>query len=519
VRYLAAVLVLATLLRAGDDRQVHDVKDPLLQKRINEAIAKGVAYLERVQKDDGHWCYLGESSDALAGRGDSFTGGATALALYALAASGVDKDHPVMRKGLFWVARHPEAYASDGGAATYAISLLVLALTRVDPVAWRRVIHERAQQLLSGQQSDGMWTYTCGPQRTGPPARAPDRDAWRKGIGGGYLPDHSNTQLAVLALWAAYSLADFPVPEKVWEKERKHFLKKQLEDGGWSYRMIHRESTDTMTAAGIVSLVYAFAALDGEPAALERARNHPAIRKALARLPLKGRRGRGMGDGAWENYYWTYSVERVGTVLALEPERWYVPGARFLVEHQDEQGHWPRRNTPAGRFEPGFGIRPAREAERVEPDYTYTTSLALLFLTAATLPPVRGAVTERRETPPPVLTQKEEFPDPSTPEGLERAFAFYLAYKPAAREAVRARFGAAGPAALRLFAGRLRAPDLATRDAAWELLGALLEKPLLFDPRAAEEERTIMLAPIDGYLAARGDRLAWNPGSGRFEEK
>ena len=77
-----------------------------------------------------------------------------------------------------------------------------------------------------------------------------DRAAWRKSGTGFYqIPDNSNTQFAVLALWAAYSLSDYDVPQKAWEKIRQNFLKGQLDDGAWSYRKAPKSPSLTMTAS------------------------------------------------------------------------------------------------------------------------------------------------------------------------------------------------------------------------------------------------------------------------------
>ena len=503
----------AGLAAGGDDRWAKDVGDPLLQRRINEAIERGVAYLKAAQKPGGHWAYLRDAGPDHPT--SSHVGGITALALYALAASGVPADDPAIVAGLGWIGRHPEAFRSDTATATYSISLLVLALTRIDPVAHRRAIHERAHQLLQGQQSDGMWTYACAGSTTAPPARAADRAAWRKAAALHGMPDHSNTQFAVLALWAASSLAAFPVPEKAWEKERKHFLKAQTPEGGWSYRMVPRKGTPTMTAAGIVALVYAMAALDDRDGALERARQHPAVRKGLAALPdVEAGRWRGY----WMNYYWTYSLERVGTVLNLPVEDWYVPGARHPVAHPDDAGRWPKQAfrppvPPAGA--PVFGIQP-KPADGREPENAYETSLALLFLTRGTLPPIKGVITESGRRGAVVITKKEEFPDPSTAEGLERAFGHYHAYKPEDRAAVLHRFGAAGTAAPALFVAKLRDADAAVRATAYDLLTKLLDKPLLFDPHAGPEDRAVMLAPIDSFWRDHGADYAWDAGKRRF---
>ena len=68
----------------------------------------------------------------------------------------------------------------------------------------------------------------------------------------------------------------------------------------------------------------------------------------------------------FEDYYFVYSLERVGTVLAQPTEEWYIFGARKLVAAQKTDGRWQSR-------------RGGDEKD------AYGTSLALLFLNRATV--------------------------------------------------------------------------------------------------------------------------------------
>jgi len=496
-----ALLLLAGLVVAEDDRPAIPVGDPLLQRQINAAIDRGVANLKAIQRPGGYWSGPEDERDLLKTADQSNVCGTTALCLYALAASGVPKEDPAIVRGLLFLRAHADAFEGANSCATYANALLVLALTRIDPRAYRRVIRETADRLVGGQQSDGMWTYTLGPKRTGAPARAPDRAVWRKQGSTAYLPDNSNTQFAVLALWAAQVMAGYHVPRKAWERVQKHFLNTQERDGGWSYQKVHRESTPTMTAAGAVSLVYALTSLDGKPEALARARAHRSVQRGLAHLSRC--RAGGRDAGLLGNYYFTYSLERVGSVLAVDPATWYLPGARFLVQAQAADGSWGR----------GIGlVVPQPQRTNALEQHPYETSLALLFLTRAT----RRVVTTGGDDPAAggPTTPKEAPPDISTADGLARAFELYVASNAKSRTALAKRFDRRE--AVGLCVAKLRDEREPVRTAAFELLSRLVDRPFLFDAAADAETRDVMLAPIEAFWKDRGDRLEWDPDRARF---
>jgi hypothetical protein len=487
--------------------------------KINEAIARGVAHLKAAQAADGTWSSQFQHS------GDSKrfrpSGGLTACALYALSASGVPREDASMQRALEWIRTHPDAFAPGSGSATYATSILVLALTRIDAKGLKAMIHHHTASILKGMHSDGMWSYPLAPDR-GQPPRGPgaDRAAWRKSGTGFYqIPDNSNTQFAVLALWAAYSLSDYDVPQKAWEKIRQNFLKGQLDDGAWSYRKAPKSPSLTMTAAGLVSLVYAAAALDECPKALENARKHPAIRTGLKTLWRMGRRGGRLA--APYNFYWLYSLERVGTVLALEDASWYVEGAQHLVDNQDKIGAWPKW-SPALAANPTYGVMP-HKTKPVQWSRVYETSLALLFLSRATLPPKKGVTTPPDNVPVPKreTTRTERFPDlidpsPGREKRVEQALILYALYNKERRAAVAPLFGSVGPAIVKRCIEKLESDEAQTREGAFDLLGRLLDVEFTFDPAWPEHRRRPMIRPFERFWTENGERLVWDPERKRF---
>ncbi len=341
---LAAVGAPRTL--AQDDRPTRRVKDPALQAGINAAIEKGVAYLKAIQREDGSWVY--DAKTRRGGPGDA-TGGLTALALYALAASGVPDGDAAIRAGLRWVSKHEAPYRAGAAYGTYSASLLVLALTRIDARKHKRHITRLAERLVEAQLSSDMWTYELKGKKTSARDERP-----RRPTGAG---DNSNSQFAVLALWAAEAIAGFKVPRMTWLRIQDFYGRTQNGDGTWGYRPATRGRA-TMNAAGLVSYVYATAALMGGIEALPMARRDPIARRGL-RAFVRQRLD-------WANYYLVYSIERVGTVLARPEKDWYVEGARILVRVQQDDGSW----------------RGDRHGDR---RHAYDTALALLFLSRATV--------------------------------------------------------------------------------------------------------------------------------------
>jgi len=493
LRRALLLAALALLARAGDDRPARRLDGPL-QTRINEAIARGIAALRAAQTEEGSWGVVTARSGA--GRNVArqlhHESGYTALALYALSASGVPADDPAIRRGLAWAEEHADSYDRGNPVGTYCVSLLVLALTRIDPQGRRARIHELAGRIERSQLPGGLWTYALAssatPSRARPeiPGRKPPPEVAPSGRG-----DGSNTQFAILALWAAQALAGFePERTQVWEKAEKLYRRRQsASTGGWGYLLPPQGSgepvTRSMTASGLVGLVYAIASLAPGPDALPRARADAVVQRGL----------RCFRTLAFEplDFYYAYSVERVGTVLDLPLAEWYVEGAGRLVDAQEAEGGWaPYR---------GGGAQP------------YETSLALLFLSRAT----RSVVTtpDRAARPRGPVTA-DEFPDPAAPGGLARAFDYYVAARADVRDELAARFGPAGLPAIAHCVAALRDASLERRTAAIDLLGRLVEKRFLFEAAFAEADREVMLVPIEEFLAREAPALRWDPSRRRF---
>lgn len=476
-RYALPLLVLAAALQAEDDRPDRRA-DANLQPRINDAISRGVEYLKSIQKPDGSWTYASDRFE------EDMTAGLTALALYALSASRVPADDPVLRKGVRWTETKRAFYTPAGAYSTYSASLLVLALTRIDPEEHATRIHRLAESIVDGQLGNDMWSYRLSRSRTRDKVKAPEEGAVV------LAGDNSNSQFAILAIWAASALADFDVSPRTWERIQSFYGRTQLPNGAWGYIPGPLEGTGSMTSAGLCSYVYATAGLLGGVPGLPAARADPVATRGVDALLAD------VQATSFRNYYFAYALERAGTVMAIPEERWYIEGARALVAQQDGSGRWG--GVPKG---------PPNAAGSAG---AYETSLALLFLSRAT----RGAIT--RGGAPDGNRRVARFPDRVGTMQLEEALLYYTTAAPDERRTLAPRFAEAGTAAAGFLVGKLRASDRESRCAAWELTDTLFDKRFLFDPNATAEQRDVMLMPIETYWQEHREKIQWDGEKHRF---
>jgi len=210
---LLLLLLLSPLIHAGAARAQNPTK-----AQVQQAIDQGVRYLKKQQQADGRWRLSRQ-----------YQQGSTALCVYALLMAGVPRADQAVQRGIRYMLSQKLAY-------TYCVSLVSLALTEADAGKYKAEITRCARWLESAQSASGVWGYLSSGGRA---------------AGG----DNSNTQFAVLGLWAA-ERAGVKVDARVWQKIRDHFEKTQAADGSWGYRP--REGAKlAMTLAGIGSLLIA----------------------------------------------------------------------------------------------------------------------------------------------------------------------------------------------------------------------------------------------------------------------
>ncbi len=205
----------------------------------------------------------------------------------------------------------------------YDVATAILFLDRLGDAKDRPLIQRLAARLLAAQASDGSWPYGADPlhpvaeqemlaflrthwpwsaEQPRPSHAITGSDAWAKlklaridlsnlpadelkwnhwGRGPAVHGDNSNTQFALLAVWAAHRHgvpAECPILASY-----RHFRKTQQEDGGWSYTV--GNSKETMTCAGLLGLAFGHGAIPPAIAADKQERmQSAAIKKALSHL-------------------------------------------------------------------------------------------------------------------------------------------------------------------------------------------------------------------------------------------
>ncbi len=359
------------------------------QSAIDQAIARGVAGLKRLQQHDGTWA----ASEI----------GGTALAALALLECEVPKTDPSIVAAA--KAVREQALTTD---KTYSISLSILFLDKLGERSDTPLIESLIVRLLAGQRSDGGWSYTCptlGVEEVNriraemDPSRAlksgrdlgklpqtgqrkvddlpqPVRDqlAVLERFGnvatpqdGGLLniSDNSNTQFATLGMWVGRR---YGVPtQAALLKNAARFRTTQNRDGGWSYTTTNSAvilnnfgtSSAQMTCAGLFALAAGHGATydvkkakDGKAEKIDVSKdpNVTAGMTALATavgVPVgwsgNGPRHPAVAPASGKAYYFLWSLERVMVAFNLEmlgKKDWYNWGAEILLANQQDSGLW-----------------------------------------------------------------------------------------------------------------------------------------------------------------------------------
>ncbi|MDR3632927.1 MAG: VWA domain-containing protein [Isosphaeraceae bacterium] len=293
---------------------------------IARAIARGVQHLKGTQEPAGGWTYSYSQDHRL---------GITALAGLALLENGVERADPV-------IARATETIVTLAARSnqTYDLALATLFLARVQQESQGShdaLIRRLATRLADGQR-DGMWGYFV------PLASDEETQGRRRG---GARPsalgpaDNSNTQFALLGVWAA-SRHGFDANEALAAIDH-HFRSSRISDGHWGYRP-GMPGGDSMTCAGLMGLAITSARPELAERQTARARGaalaaDPAFAEALHAVASDAHR---IGPGS--DIYYLWSLERVCVALGLrrlEDFDWYAAGAQELLRRQRPDGSWP----------------------------------------------------------------------------------------------------------------------------------------------------------------------------------
>jgi hypothetical protein len=341
------------------------VLSPETQQKVNNATRRGLEFLRRGQFQDGpkggSWQSqpLGEAGVGL-----------TALAGLTMLECNVPPGDRAVQNAARYVRDNVKNVIPH---QTYQISLALLFLCRLDDNKDRPLIRSLALRLVANQHSSGGWSYGCealteaqqdhllsklkawpksagegNPWKTSHPLGvfhpAPTSANTEFWLGGSDKPptDNSNTQFALLALWAARRY-DLPLDPPL-QLVARRFRNSQEGDGQWYY-MVGRPQVNfpnpTMTAAGLLGLAVGYG-LDNDSKTKLNMADDAVLQNGLKRLAQSiGQPGEKAPNPP--TMYFLWSVERVAVLYQqakIDGKDWFHWGVEILETTQHEDGHW-----------------------------------------------------------------------------------------------------------------------------------------------------------------------------------
>jgi hypothetical protein len=195
--------------------------------------------------------------------------------------------------------------------------------------------------------------------------------------------DNSNSQFAMLALWAARR-HDVPTESSL-ALAKKRYLTTQNDDGGWGYMIGGANQTrPAMTCVGLLGLAMGHGASEEAMRAAKADGKAPRLKdvdlkeQAAIEVGLRAL-GHFVGRPAntippSEDLYFLWSVERVAMLYNLKTignKDWYGWGVSILLPGQEKDGSWKSKPYPGHN--------------NFMPMATVDTSFALLFLKRSNL--------------------------------------------------------------------------------------------------------------------------------------
>jgi hypothetical protein len=173
--------------------------------------------------------------------------------------------------------------------------------------------------------------------------------------------DNSNTQFALLAVWAARRHGIPTDAALVFAYQR--FQVSQSPDGGWGYTHHVGISTHTMTCVGLLGQamghgaapdIVGFNPKNPKEPIIKPVLEDPAIQRGLVKLSNhigEPSKDKNKTNYAMENLYFLWSVERVAMLYDLDTingKDWYGWGAQILVHTQQPAGEWLNHHYHGG---------------------------------------------------------------------------------------------------------------------------------------------------------------------------
>lgn len=303
--------------------------EPTHFQEVEKALARGKAYLYAQQRN-GNWDIPARGRPPVPNaRGEvnvmdiqnsSQWGGLSALATYALLASGENDQDPRVVAAVEWLKK-----ADIIG--TYGIAMRAQ--------VWNSMPNVKKKEFMENAKHDRDLLLKC--VRTTDPYKGFFRYT---ATDTGY--DHSASQFGVLGLWACNQVGA-EVPTGFWKEAEAGWKKDQDPSGGWNYGKIFSPLppvSPSMTAAGIATLFITLDILHGDEGIDCRGNiPHKEIDDGLKWISSHYDQ---VGSGNWP-FYTEYGVERIGLASGykyLGTVDWYKQGARKLIATQQADGSW-----------------------------------------------------------------------------------------------------------------------------------------------------------------------------------
>ncbi len=478
--------------------------DARLQRRIDAAIDRGVAYLTQTQNRFGGWYTKPEP--ILSSLGISYA----ALCGVALRHGGVSRDDERVTRARErvldeirrrWHKRRDLPVIDTYAAGLSTAFLLDAGVERTEPTLTGVV-----RMLADGYSTDGLWHYLRVWMVPGSRGRFA-RDARQRG------GNISTTQYALEGLLAAHRRG-MQVDTRGVALLRQTLRSMQAPGGGFHYqanftearvRRVRKELSLPYfgaTASALASYLMAGEILGDSDSPEVAARDTLVVRGTqwLASHFDKSAGWRISGRDAQTSSttYNLYAAERVGVLLAtdrFDDLRWYERGARDLLKHQFENGSWPESAQSTGW------------------DPRLRTAYAILFLSRAghpiggpTTPSGRRAVTGSASDGFPLeqaaeLERKDWF-------DLYHASMQHLEFlSDKSRGAFAKRLAGFGPRVVRVLVRDLESERVDRRSAANDALTQITGEDIAFDPAAKPLVRRRALKFWKRWLAALEPQL------------
>jgi hypothetical protein len=229
--------------------------------------------------------------------------------------------------------------------------------------------------------------------------------------------DNSNTQFAILALWAAQR-HEVPM-ERTLMLIAHRFVTSQNKDGSWDYRYKFGGSNayrPAMTAVGLLGLAVGHGLNNRDAEGKAQGLQDPRILGGFVAL----NRHVGKPTGQWQNHemvnlYVLWSIERVAVLYNLASfgeKDWYRWGAEILVANQQPRGNWDHGGYHGASpvIDTCFALLFLKRANLVE-DLTGRLPFDTENLTTSITASVNAAETTEKPAPPadstPVVSPKD----------------------------------------------------------------------------------------------------------------